>query len=74
MPTRTNPFSIRFLKCESAIWLNLGTLIFAPGNISPPADYRVFGPVLEKLSWAMDQGLLHAEEEGKFTEVSCDWS
>ena len=43
-------------------------------NIYPPADYRVFGPVLEKLSWAMDQGLLHAEEEGKFTEVSSDWS
>ena len=34
----------------------------------------MFGPVLEKLSWAMDQGLLHAEEEGKFTEVSSDWS
>ena len=30
----------------------------------------MFCPILEKLTYAMDQGLLHAEEEGKFTEVA----
>ena len=32
--------------------------------------YRVFLPILEKLSYALDNSLLHAEEEAKFSEVA----
>ena len=31
---------------------------------------RVFLPILEKLSYALDNSLLHAEEEAKFSEVA----
>lgn len=31
---------------------------------------RVFFPILEKLSFALDSGLLHCEEETKFAEVA----
>ena len=32
--------------------------------------HRVFLPILEKLSYALDNSLLHAEEEAKFSEVA----
>ena len=33
-------------------------------------QFRVFLPILEKLSYALDNSLLHAEEEAKFSEVA----
>lgn len=35
-----------------------------------PQQFRVFLPILEKLSYALDNSLLHAEEEAKFSEVA----
>eukprot|EP00092_Neocalanus_flemingeri_P041502 GFUD01045197.1.p1 GENE.GFUD01045197.1~~GFUD01045197.1.p1 ORF type:complete len:1194 (+),score=262.01 GFUD01045197.1:849-4430(+) len=45
-------------------------LVFCHTHCDLPLDYRLFHPILEKLSYALDNSLLHAEEEGKFAEVA----
>lgn len=45
-------------------------LVFCHTHCDLPLDYRVFLPILEKLSYALDNSLLHAEEEAKFSEVA----
>jgi hypothetical protein len=45
-------------------------LVFCHTHCDLPLDYRVFLPILEKLNYALDNSLLHAEEEAKFSEVA----
>jgi len=45
-------------------------LVFCHTHCDLPLDYRVFLPILEKLSYALDNSLLHADEEAKFSEVA----
>ena len=40
-------------------------LVFCHTHCDLPLDYRLFCPILEKLTHTIDQGLLHAEEEGE---------
>ena len=45
-------------------------LVFCHTHCDLPLDYRLFHPILEKISYALDNSLLHAEEESKFAEVA----
>jgi len=45
-------------------------LVFCHTHCDLPLDYRLFHPILEKLSYALENSLLHADEEGKFAEVA----
>ena len=45
-------------------------LVFCHTHCDLPLDYRVFFPILEKLSFALNNSLLHCEEETKFAEVA----
>ena len=45
-------------------------LVFCHTHCDLPLDYRVFFPILEKLAFALNNCLLHCEEETKFAEVA----
>lgn len=45
-------------------------LVFCHTHCDLPLDYRLFHPILEKISYALDNSLLHADEEAKFAEVA----
>lgn len=45
-------------------------LVFSHTHCDLPLDYRIFYPILEKLRYALQNNLFHAEEEAKFMEVA----
>ena len=47
-----------------------GILQFACVTLYLISIYRAFHPLLEKLAYAMERGLLHQEDEAKFLETA----